>query len=173
MIFRKSWKPIFFTIRQFAKLLTDLANVPLVEKDATAFLIGFLYAHDQKMIDDETPQTEIDRLEVSTRRMNQVNRMVELYKTGKGNKGENFADLFQAITDYYTHESAGGDDIQKQINSSEFGNAAAMKSFAYVLLGNDKHTASTIRIGRKILIAHEKNEKAREAREAAEASKSK
>ena len=91
--------------------------------------------------------------------------MIELFKTGKGNKGENFADLFQGITDYYTHESAGGEDVQKQINSSEFGNAAAMKSFAYVLLGDDKRTASTIKIGNKILIASAKNEAARVASE--------
>jgi hypothetical protein len=155
----------FYTIRQFAKLLTALAEIPLDETTAKQFLVGFLYAHDQHMIDDETPQTEIDKIEVSTRRMNQVGRMIELFKIGKGNKGENFADLFQGMTDYYTHESAGGDNVQKQIDSSEFGNAAAMKSFAYVLLGNDKRTASTIKIGKKILIAHEKNEKAREIAE--------
>ena len=61
----------FYTIRQFAKLLTSLAEIPLDEMTAKQFLVGFLYAHDQKMIDDETPQTEIDRLEISTRRMNE------------------------------------------------------------------------------------------------------
>ena len=72
---------------------------------------------------------------LSTRVYNAVNESIfPLFVSGKGNKGENLADVFSAFTDYYTHESAGGDDKMKQFVSSEFGNGATKKQEAMKFL---------------------------------------
>jgi len=65
--------------------------------------------------------------ELSTRGLNSVNRLTELFLVGKGNKGETRADIFSAVTDFYSHESSGGDNRMKQWVSSEFGSASNKK----------------------------------------------
>jgi hypothetical protein len=73
---------------------------------------------------------------LSTRSVNRSNRLVQLFKSGAGNRGENLADVFNALTDFYTHESAGSVDsaeskedfLVKQWHASEFGGAATRKS---------------------------------------------
>lgn len=88
---------------------------------------------------DETPSTEADAVKLfagfigegevmATRSSNTVDRLTELFKSGKGNRGETLADVFSAVTDYYSHESSGGEDRLKQFTSSEFGSAAEKKN---------------------------------------------
>ena len=67
-----------------------------------------------------------------------VNRLLKLFKDGKGNEGKNGADWFNAITDFFTHESAANSDtkdaeakqdaIVKQWYASEHGKAREMKA---------------------------------------------
>lgn len=64
---------------------------------------------------------------LSTRGHGTVERLVQLFRGGAGNAGKTLADAFSAITDYYSHESAGGEDIGKQFVSSEFGDGARKK----------------------------------------------
>lgn len=59
---------------------------------------------------------------LAVKSVNRANRLTELFKTGAGNRGENLADWFNAVTDFATHESAG-EDKAKQFLSSEFGTA--------------------------------------------------
>ena len=66
--------------------------------------------------------------ELSTRAENRIERLEELFVGGKGNRGQDLSDVFSAWTDYYSHESSGGDDRMKQFFSSEFGAAAVSKS---------------------------------------------
>lgn len=135
----------FATVEHFKTVMNALALVPVSEQDAQDFITGFLYVKD----DDEFDSAE-QASEMSTRRANQVSRMVELFKTGKGNAGQNLADLFSAITDYYTHESSGGEDKLKQVASSEFGNGNAMKSYAFAVMQDDKRIAKLIQTGKKV-----------------------
>lgn len=73
---------------------------------------------------------------LTTRSVNRANRLVQLFKAGAGNRGETFSDVFNALTDFYTHESAGSVDsaeskedfLVKQWHASEFGGAATRKS---------------------------------------------
>lgn len=58
---------------------------------------------------------------LSTRALNTVNRLTDLYVGGAGNSGRTLADAFQAATDYYTHESSGGENVMRQYLSSEYG----------------------------------------------------
>lgn len=69
------------------------------------------------------------------RGVGRVIRLLQLFKDGKGNAGENAVDWFNAVTDYFTHESVGSENsalekdalIVKQWYSSEHGTAADVK----------------------------------------------
>jgi len=68
---------------------------------------------------------------LSTRSFNTVGRLTELFTRGAGNRGETLLDAFSAVTDFYSHESSGGQDQpgfrMKQTISSNFGAAAKRK----------------------------------------------
>ena len=71
--------------------------------------------------------------------LTKVNRVTELFKSGRGNKGENRADAFSAVTDYYTHESTrnGGANVARQVFSSDFGLGRMAKSDFWNVIRND------------------------------------
>lgn len=70
------------------------------------------------------------------RTVKRVNRLMSLFRKGAGNRGESVADFYNAITDFYSHESAGSVDsaesaeafLEKQWLSSEFGSGRNVKS---------------------------------------------
>jgi len=73
-----------------------------------------------------------DKTELKTRSANIVETLQGLFARGKGNKGETALDLFQAVTEYYTHFSAGETDNKtKQFNSSESGDGYFSKNDFY------------------------------------------
>jgi hypothetical protein len=72
--------------------------------------------------------------EVSTRAGNQIQELVSLFVGGKGNNGDDHSDILNAATDYYTHQSSGGDNLRKQLESSEFGMGAKRKTEMFKLL---------------------------------------
>jgi hypothetical protein len=98
---------------------------------------------------DEVPETKtgISRL------TNSVNRLAELFATGKGNRGCTVADLFNGATDYYSHESSGGDSTWKQFVSSEFGAGANRKVEFYDMLRDEARFNATLARGEKTLQA--------------------
>lgn len=75
---------------------------------------------------------------LSARGIGRINRLLALFKDGKGNNGENAADWFNAVTDFYTHESAADvdakdplkkqDALVKQWYASEHGTARKVKA---------------------------------------------
>lgn len=77
-----------------------------------------------------------DKLECKA--IGRVNRLLKLFTDGKGNEGKNACDWFNAVTDFYTHESAADvnakDDkekaaaIVKQWYASEHGSGRKIKS---------------------------------------------
>lgn len=105
---------------QFARAMAESENIPVKIETASRAFVGFL----------------TDGKPLSTRSVNRANRLVSLFKTGAGNRGENLADWFNAATDFFTHESAGSidsadsvEDFQvKQWYSSEFGSARNTKA---------------------------------------------
>lgn len=105
--------------KQFANDFLKLHNTTISSEHAEKLFYSFLSLGSAKL---------------STRSYNIADRLTELFKTGKGNKGETLADVFSALTDYYSHESAGGDCEQKQFVSSEFGNGADKKRNAMQFL---------------------------------------
>ena len=97
---------------EFNKIFEKLEDIKTNEVEAKHMFAGFLG----------------EGKEMSTRGLNTVDRMVELFYTGKGNSGRTLGDVFSAVTDYYSHESSGGDDMLKQWVSSEFGAASKRKT---------------------------------------------
>lgn len=144
----------FVSSQRFAERMNALASIPCSAREARAFFAGFLTEKDN----DETDEADDKEIGLSTRKLNIISRLVELFSTGKGNNGQNFADVFSALTDFYSHESAGGsDNVEKQFSSSEFGSGATMKAAAFVVLGDDKRVASLIALGTRLLISADAN----------------
>lgn len=106
---------------EFAKALESAQSHKVKPEQARLGFVGFL---------------GVENLGKTARTANRVNRLVQLFKSGAGNKGEDGSDFVNAITDYYTHESAGSVDssdspadfLNKQWASSEFGSASRVKS---------------------------------------------
>ena len=88
---------------------------------------------------------------LSSRAENTVGRLVQLFKSGAGNSGRNMADVFSAATDYYSHESSGGDNRAKQFTSSEFGTASQRKNDFFALLNSPEDLENVAAKGRNLL----------------------
>lgn len=116
--------------RMFAKTLDSFAKVKLSKDDARALFAGFIQGENSAL---------------STRAENTVERLLQLHTGGAGNHGEDLGDVFNAITDFYTHESAGGDDKMKQFVSSEFGSGNTQKQLFWDIFSNPKTRAEKLR----------------------------
>lgn len=102
--------------KEFAILLNRLASIGCTEEKARHFFAGFLGEENQPL---------------SMKASNAIESLVAMFKDGKGNKGETWADVFQAGTDWYTHAAASTEDSAeakwKNHVSSEFGSGANKK----------------------------------------------
>lgn len=99
------------------------------------------------------PDTFERELKVSTRLTNQVDRLAQLFNGGAGNSGRNLADVFNAATDYYSHESSGGNDRMKQFVSSEFGAGQRNKDAFFSVLSDADLLSTTKARGEKVMLA--------------------
>lgn len=90
---------------------------------------------------------------VSVRCLNTVERLGELFTRGAGNRGENYADAFSAVTDYYTHNSTrgGGKNKASQYYSSEHGLGRMNKNAFWTVVNNRELCEKTINRGKKLL----------------------
>ncbi len=102
----------------------------------------------------------MDGAKLSTRGMNIIDRLSYLFVRGQGNKGQTAFDLFNAVTEYYTHESAGkSDDANKQLNSSEMGDGAKAKADFFATLiklteGTGNNFRAFAKVGNTILVQY-------------------
>lgn len=144
------------TQRRFAAIMDSLAAKEVTQAASREFFTGFLTVPDanagRKLI---ASRPDRSALEMSTRRANQVDRLGELFRFGAGNSGSNRADLFSAVTDYYSHESAGGrENVAKQVASSEFGSGQTFKARAFDLLQSDAAVSTLCDVGNLVLAAN-------------------
>lgn len=128
---------------EFISKIDKLANIPCQQNRAEKIYTGFV-----------TPD---GAEKLSSRARGIVDSLLSLFTRGAGNKGENMADLFSGVTDYYSHESAG-QNRWKQFVSSEFGAGANRKSEFWKACQLDKagEYSSLTRLedrGEKILLA--------------------
>lgn len=117
----------------FKAKLDAMMKEQISEAKARDFFAGFLV----KDADEE----------IKTRKAGQIDRLTELFKGGAGNRGENLADVFGAVTDYYSHESSGGENRMKQYQSSEFGAGQAAKTRAWNILQDVDEVNRLVTVG--------------------------
>ena len=128
------------TQEDFKTKFAGLVKKKLDEKKAQSLFTGFLMRNNPKQ-------------GLSTRCLNTVDSLNTLFKRGKGNRGENYADAFSAVTDYYTHNSTRGNGKNRlnQYVSSEFGLGRMNKSAFWTVVNNEDLRAKTIERGTKLL----------------------
>ncbi len=145
----------------FAQAFASFDGIAIRHSEAKALFTGALLSKDfspEDVLKDgfEIP-TRSNRKgqtiqDISTRALNTVDRLLEIFHDdSKGNEGGTMADVFSAITDFYTHESAGGDDKWKQFVSSEFGSARGAKSEFFQLLTSPEQLALVRQAGEKLV----------------------
>lgn len=105
----------------FKAAMDKFVKQGITVKEARALFAGFIVRED-------------DFEKVSTRTANQIETLTTLFHSGKGNNGKDYSDVFNATTDYFTHESSGGENVWKQVESSEFGAGKTRKSEMFELL---------------------------------------
>ena len=110
---------------EFKKAMDLFAAESVTEDNAKRIFAGFVVREDQ-------PE------EVATRTRNTIDRLGQLFKNGAGNHGRDLSDVFNAFTDYYSHESSGGDNNWRQFESSEFGAGHKRKTEAFRLLAGQE-----------------------------------
>lgn len=111
-------------VSEFKTAMDELHSVDVKVDDARKIFAGFVSA-------GEVPDTKTG----VSRLMNTVEDIQNLFLVGKGNSGRTMADVFNGVTDYFSHESSGGASRWKQFVSSEFGAGDKRKSeFMEVLM---------------------------------------
>lgn len=125
---------------EFAKALGELDAMPC--QKPTELFVGFLGRN--------LSEKDVEK-GASTRTKNTGNRLVELFQSGRGNRGETMADAFSAVTDYFTHESSRGEDKFKQVLSSEYGAGQAAKEEFLEIARNPEFTSEAIERGERLL----------------------
>lgn len=133
----------------FRDTLNKMAAMPISVKDVEPLMTGFLIDKSRAQVAALT----VDDLQMSSRRANQVTRLVELHNTGAGNNGRDMGDAFNAVTDYFTHESSGGETIHRQLVSSEYGSGLAAKQRAFDLFANAARVDELVEVGQKVMAA--------------------
>jgi hypothetical protein len=128
------------TQEDFRKKFETLLKKKIDSKKAKQLFTGFLTRNNP-------------REGVSTRCLNTVDSLDNLFKRGAGNRGESYADVFSAVTDYYTHNSTrgGGKSKSNQYVSSEFGLGRMNKQSFWTVINSDSLVSSTITRGEKLL----------------------
>ena len=127
---------------EFALEFEKLSTISIDKLDSRALFAGFVSRNSVADTDKG----------MSTRAKNTVDKMVELFANGNGNDGNDLSDSFSAITDYYTHFSSGGKNVNRQIVSSDYGAGQVAKSdFWNVVRDNNSRTNAIIR-GNELLV---------------------
>jgi len=102
-----------------------LSQVSVSLTDARDIFAGFL-----------TRNSEPEKL--SSRTRNTVTTLETLFKSGRGNDGNDVSDMMSAVTDYYTHTSSRGNNPMRQVESSEYGAGLVAKQAFWEGIRNPK-----------------------------------
>ncbi|HYG53555.1 MAG TPA: DUF932 domain-containing protein [Flavobacteriales bacterium] len=137
--------------REFAEAFNSLAKVPCGLIQAERVFTGFLTSENDLKRAKELGKSARQSDVISTRSKNTAARLTELFSRGAGNRGKDFADVFSAVTDFYTHESSGGDNAWKQFESSEFGSGLRKKQEFFELVTVPKSRDTLEERGARVL----------------------
>lgn len=127
---------------EFKLAMDRLDSVDVSVDKARKVYAGFISA--------DVPETKTG----ISRTRNTVESLVNLFLYGKGNSGHTMADLFNGVTDYYSHESSGGrENSWKQFVSSEFGSGNNAKDRFLNVLESESELKRVTRHGENVLLA--------------------
>jgi hypothetical protein len=129
-------------VAEFKNAMDELHSVDVKTDDARKIFAGFLAG-------DEIPETKTG----ISRFTNTLDTVQNLFLTGKGNQGRTMADVFNGVTDFYSHESSGGTSRWKQFVSSEFGAGDTKKTEFFRVLSDRNSLASMMKQGEAVLSA--------------------
>lgn len=118
----------------FIKRFSELNSTLISKKSAESLIKGFVARNDKKD-------------SISKIRLDKINKIYNLFENGNGNKGETYADVFSAITDFYTHESARRGDENMQYYSSEIGLANKEKNDFWRVINDGYMVENMIHLG--------------------------
>jgi hypothetical protein len=126
-----------------------LSNIKVTEKRARDIFTGFVRRNE---INDKSS-------EVTSRTVNRVEGLIDLFNSGRGNRGETYADMFSAVTDYFTHSStrSSGQNKANQFFSSEFGLGRSNKEDFWQILNNEDKLEKIVKFGEKLNINYATN----------------
>jgi hypothetical protein len=124
---------------EFQLAMDTLDGQSLTPFDAHSLFAGFL------------GRKSSEKTVLSTRTLNTIGKLDELFVRGRGNNGKTRADAFSAVTDYYTHFSSGGDNQSRQFLSSEFGNGLTNKQDFLQVITDDATVGEYIHKGNMLL----------------------
>lgn len=126
-------------VAEFTAAMDEMHSVDVSTDKARKIYAGFLS-------DGEVPESKVG----ISRLTNTIEEITALFISGKGNAGRTMADVFNGITDYYSHASSGG-TRWKQFVSSEFGAANTKKNEFYSILRNPNDSREVMNQGEKVL----------------------
>lgn len=127
---------------EFKLAMDTLHELVIPMPEATSLFAGFIGRNVAK---------PLVKNGLSTRSMNTVTRLGDLFVNGKGNRGETLADAFSAVTDFYTHFSSGGDNIHRQVLSSEYGSGNVNKQAFWNMVQMPESRYKAIELGDELL----------------------
>lgn len=96
----------------------ELCSRPMSIERANAILTGFVGKDD-----------------LSTRAKNKAAELTHLFVKGTGNKGENYSDLLNSVTEFYTHRA--GSNAANSFASSEFGMGSQKKAEFWDIINDE------------------------------------
>lgn len=123
------------------------------KKDEAAKILGLASAYydDLQIVMDTLAEQEVTKSyvdgfvstlfpsskdEVATRTENRRQQIVDLFSNGRGNNGENKWDLYNAVTEYVDHHSAGRMTSTRQGRSDALVNVESEARFERAILGS-------------------------------------
>jgi len=127
-------------VAQFKAAMDSLATIPCETDKAQAMYYGLVGAEGRPLTKN-----------LKTRIKQEVGSLLLKYQCGKGNAGETMADWFNGATDFYTHQPLHNKTRWAAYKSSEFGEGAKRKQFAYTAATNPALSQYTEQIGRGIM----------------------
>lgn len=141
------------------KDLKSFSEFPISLEQAEQYFAAFIGRDSEGGLTDKT--------ELKTRSANIVETLRELFVKGDGNRGETAFDAWNAVTQFYTHMSAGAKDTVKQFESSEIGSGYQNKGEFYQWLVTHLQSKSAFqavaRVGDTLLVNYRKAKTAKVA----------
>lgn len=90
----------------------------------------------ENFVDTLMPSKKEDEEETSTRTQNRREQIVNLFESGRGNRGESKWDLYNAVTEYVDHHQGTRVSKNRTNRSDEFANVDSELRFERALLGS-------------------------------------